>query len=407
MSFPPVKEQMDAILQGVEEVITEEDLEKKLENSFNNNTPLVVKQGFDPTSPDIHLGHTISIEKLRTFQDMGHQVVFLVGDFTAMIGDPSGQDVTRPRLSQGDVERNSATYREQAFKILDKNKTTLEFNSTWLKKLSFEDVIKVTSHYTVARMLERDDFSKRFKVNRPISIHEFLYPLAQAYDSVALAADIELGGTDQKFNLLLGRTLQKEYEQAPQALLLLPLLVGTDGERKMSKSLKNHIGITEVPAEMFGKVMSIPDGLIEPYYKYLIKPPGNELKKISESLAGGEVNPRDLKRKLASLVVAKYHSGDDAVKAEENFDRIFVDKDVPDDIPRKTVSCKGEEVWLPGLLKELDMVTSSSEGKRMLQQGGVYVDQERVEDENFKIPGKGECVIKVGKRKFARVIFEK
>ncbi len=405
MKFPPVKEQMDAILHRVEEVITEEDLERKLERSRREGVPLKIKQGFDPTSPDIHIGHTIGIGKLKTFQDLGHHVTFLVGDFTAMIGDPSGQDLTRPRLTREEVEANAATYKEQVFEILDPGKTTLEYNSTWHSKLSFEDVIRISSHYTVARMLERDDFSIRYSQNRPISIHEFLYPLAQAYDSVAMEADVEIGGTDQKFNLLLGRTIQREFDQEPQALVLLPLLVGTDGEKKMSKSLGNYIGITEPASEMYGKVMSIPDELIAPYYRYITDLKEDELKAVEKDLARGKVNPRDLKRRLASLIVTKFHSEADAGEAESAFDRLFIEKDQPDDIPERDVTVEGEEVWIPALLKDSGMVGSSSEGKRMIKQGGVYVDGERVDGEQLKIPESRVVVIKVGKRKFMKVRF--
>ena len=405
MVFPPIKEQMDAILHGTEEIITEEDLASKLERSYRKRIPLKVKQGFDPTSPDIHLGHTISIEKLRTFQEMGHQVIFLVGDFTAMIGDPTGQDVTRPRLTREEVESNAATYKEQVFKILDSRKTRLEFNSSWHSRLNFEEVIKIASHYTVARMLERDDFSNRYARNRPISIHEFLYPLAQAYDSVALQADIEVGGTDQRFNLLLGRTIQKEFGQEPQALILLPLLLGTDGERKMSKSLGNHIGITEPPQEMYGKVMSVPDELIAPYYRYVTGLSEDEIKAVEEDLADGKVNPRDLKRRLASIIVEKFHSERNALEAEKAFDRIFVEKERPEDIPEKAVRVEEEEVWLPGLIRDLGLLKTGGEGKRLIRQGGVYVDGDRVADENLKVPESKVIVIKVGKRKFMRVKF--
>jgi tyrosyl-tRNA synthetase len=396
---------MDAILAGAEEVITEEDLQRKLERSIAEDRPLKIKQGFDPTSPDIHLGHTISIEKLRVFQEMGHHVVFLVGDFTAMIGDPSGQDVTRPRLTREEVERNAATYRDQAFRILDPGRTALAFNSEWHARLSFEDVIRIASHTTVARMLERDDFSKRYAEQRPIAIHEFLYPLAQAYDSVALEADVELGGTDQKFNLLLGRALQREFGQEPQALVLMPLLVGTDGVRKMSKSLGNHVGITDPPAEMYGKVMSIPDTLLVPWLRDLSGLHGEELKGVEEALETGGENPRDLKRRLARRIVARLHSEEDARAAEEAFDRVFIRKDLPEDIPEHEVRPEEGRVWLPGVLKEIGLVGSSSEGKRMVRQGAVYVDGERVADENLAVPAAGEAVIKVGKRKFARVKF--
>ena len=405
MKFPPVKEQMDAILHRVEEVITEEDLERKLERSRRQGVPLKIKQGFDPTAPDIHIGHTIGLEKLKTFQDLGHQVTFLVGDFTAMIGDPSGQDLTRPRLTREEVEANAATYRAQVFEILDREKTTIEYNSTWHGKLSFEDVIRLSSHCTVARMLERDDFTVRYSQNRPISIHEFLYPLAQAYDSVAMEADVEIGGTDQKFNLLLGRTIQKEYGQEPQALVLLPLLVGTDGEKKMSKSLGNYIGITEPAAEMYGKVMSIPDGLILPYYRYLTDLAEEELRALERDLDGGKVNPRDLKRRLARLIVAKFQSESAAREAERAFDRLFIEKQIPEDIPDREVCAEEDEIWLPGLLKESGLVGSTSEGKRLIRQGGVYVDGERVEEERLEIPEGRVVVLQVGKRRFMRVRF--
>jgi tyrosyl-tRNA synthetase len=405
MSFPPVKDQMEAILHGTEEVITAEDLERKLERSRAEKRPLKVKQGFDPTSPDIHLGHTISIGKLRTFQEMGHQIVFLVGDFTAMIGDPSGQDVTRPRLSRDEVEQNAATYSEQIFRILDPARTQIAYNSEWHGRLSFAEVIRIASQTTVARMLERDDFSKRYAENRPIAIHEFLYPLAQGYDSVALEADVELGGTDQKFNLLLGRAMQREFGQDPQVLILMPLLVGTDGERKMSKSLGNHIGITDPPAEMYGKVMSIPDHLIGPYYRYLTALPEEKLKAVEDDLDGETVNPRDLKRRLARLIVAAQHSEEESAAAEGTFDRVFIQKDIPEEMPEHTIRSEGKSVWLPGMLKEIELVGSSSEGKRMIRQGGVYIDGERVEGEDMPIPVSGVAVIKVGKRKFARVRF--
>jgi len=405
VAFPPAQEQMDAILEGAEEVITADDLERKIERSIAENRSLKVKQGFDPTSPDIHLGHTISIRKLRVFQEMGHDVVFLVGDFTAMIGDPTGQDVTRPRITREEVARNAATYRDQAFRILDPERTRLAFNSEWHARLTFEDVIRVASHTTVARMLERDDFSKRYAEQRPIAIHEFLYPLAQAYDSVALEADVELGGTDQKFNLLLGRAMQREYGQEPQALLLMPLLVGTDGVRKMSKSLGNHIGITDAPAEMYGKVLSIPDTLIAPWFHGVTGLSTAELREVDAALADGAANPRDLKRRLARCIVTRMYTEADAEAAEEAFDRVFIRKDVPDEMPEHEARVEGESVWLPGLLKEAGLLDSTSQGRRMVRQGAVYVDGERVETEDLAVPAAGEAVIKVGKRKFVRVKF--
>ena len=405
MAFPPAQEQMDAILEGAEEVITADDLERKIERSIAENRPLKVKQGFDPTSPDIHLGHTISIRKLRVFQEMGHDVVFLVGDFTAMIGDPTGQDVTRPRITREEVAQNAATYRDQAFRILDPERTRLAFNSEWHARLTFEDVIRVASHTTVARMLERDDFSKRYAEQRPSAIHEFLYPRAQASDSVALEADVELGGTDQRFNPLLGRAMQREYGQEPQALLLMPLLVGTDGVRKMSKSLGNHIGITDAPAEMYGKVLSIPDTLIAPWFHGVTGLSTAELREVDAALAEGAANPRDLKRRLARCIVTRMYTEADAEAAEAAFDRVFIRKDVPDEMPEHEARVEGESVWLPGLIKEAGLLDSTSQGRRMVRPGAVYVDGDREEKADLAVPAGGGSLVAVGYRECVPVSF--
>ncbi len=398
---------MDAILRGTVDVILEEELEAKIRRSIETGESLQVKQGFDPTTPDLHLGHTVQIRKLKTFQELGHRVNVVIGDFTGMIGDPSGQDETRPRLTREDVLANAQTYKDQIFRILDPRKTSISFNSSWHSKLSFEEVILLASKYTVARMLERDDFEKRYRENRPITIHEFLYPLVQAYDSVALKADVELGGTDQRFNLFVGRDIQREFGQEPQVLVLLPLLVGTDGVRKMSKSLGNYIGITEPPAEIFGKTMSIPDELLVDYFLLLTSLPPAEIDGIRKGLKKGSLNPRDAKRRLARTLVAMYHSEEAAGEAEERFDGLFVKKEVPDDIPRVSVKWDEAEIWLPRLLAEAKLVRSSSEGKRLIEQGGVTVDGEKVDDPTLQVAAKGSFTVKVGKRRFARVSFKK
>jgi tyrosyl-tRNA synthetase len=405
--FPPLNEQMDAVLKGTVDVIQEEELEAKIRRSIETGESLRVKQGFDPTTPDLHLGHTVQIRKLKTFQELGHRVNVVIGDFTGMIGDPSGQDETRPRLTREDVVANAQTYKDQIFRILDPRKTSISFNSSWHAKLKFEEVILLASKYTVARMLERDDFEKRYRENRPITIHEFLYPLVQAYDSVALKADVELGGTDQRFNLFVGRDIQREFGQEPQVLVLLPLLVGTDGVRKMSKSLGNYIGITEPPAEIYGKTMSIPDELLVDYFQLLTPLPQAEIDGIRKSLKRGGLNPRDAKRRLARILTAMYHSDEAALDAEQRFDELFIKKEVPDDIPRVTVKWGEPDIWVPRLLAEAKLVRSTSEGRRLIQQGGVSIESRRVEDPDAQVTAKGSITVKVGKRRFARVSFKK
>jgi tyrosyl-tRNA synthetase len=404
--FPPLSEQMDAILEGTVDVILEDELAAKIERSIKTGESLRIKQGFDPTTPDLHLGHTISIRKLKTFQDLGHKVTVVIGDFTGMIGDPSGQDDTRPRLTSDEVIVNAQTYKDQVFKILDPRKTNISLNSSWNSKLTFEEIIMLSSKYTVARMLERDDFEKRFKENRPINVHEFLYPLVQAYDSVALRADVEVGGTDQRFNLLVGRDIQREYGQEPQVLVIMPLLVGTDGVRKMSKSLGNYIGITEPPGEIYGKTMSIPDELLVDYFEALTDFSSGEVERLKKGLKKGTENPRDLKRLLARTIVTMYCSEDDAVLAEKRFDELFVERKLPDDIPEVSVKCEEEEVWLPKLLVESGLVKSTSEGMRLIKQGGVTMDDVRVKDKDMKVKARDSVVLKVGKRRFARITFQ-
>lgn len=379
---------------GVDEVLSEADLIEKLKE----NRPLRVKLGADPTAPDIHLGHTVVLNKLRQFQQFGHEVIFLIGDFTGMVGDPSGKNSTRPPLSREDVLRNAETYKQQIYKILDPQKTRIVFNSSWLGELGTEGMIRLTSNYTVARMLERDDFKKRFGNNQPIAIHEFIYPLLQGYDSVALEADIELGGTDQKFNLLVGRELQKSAGQKPQVAITLPLLVGLDGEKKMSKSLGNYIGVTEAPSEMFGKVMSISDDLMWDWYNLLSFRPLTEIAQLKQEVENGR-NPRDVKVLLAKEIIARFHSDADAEAAEQEFINRFQKGAIPDEMPEFTFE---GEMGLANLLKEAGLVASTSEANRMVQQGGVKIDGEKVEDAKFVVTA-GTAVYQVGKRKFARV----
>ena len=379
---------------GVDEILSEQDLIEKLKE----NRPLRVKLGADPTAPDIHLGHTVVLNKLRQFQQFGHEVIFLIGDFTGMVGDPSGKNTTRPPLSREDVLRNAETYKQQIYKILDPQKTRIVFNSEWLGKLGTEGMIRLASNYTVARMLERDDFKKRFTNNQPIAIHEFIYPLLQGHDSVALEADVELGGTDQKFNLLVGRELQKSAGQKPQVAITLPLLVGLDGEKKMSKSLGNYIGVTEAPGEMFGKIMSISDDLMWDWYNLLSFRPLVEIAQLKEDVANGK-NPRDVKILLAKEIIARFHDDAAADAAEQEFINRFQKGAMPDEMPEFTLE---GEIGLANLLKEVGLVATTSEANRMVQQGGVKIDGEKVEDAKLVITA-STAVYQVGKRKFAKV----
>lgn len=395
----PASEQLKILSRGVVEIIPEEELKEKLERSIKENRPLRIKMGADPSAPDLHLGHSVPLRKLRQFQDLGHEVYFLIGDFTGMIGDPTGKSSTRKRLTREEVLQNAETYKRQIFKILDPSKTNVVFNSSWCEKMYFADVLDLTSRYTVARMLERDDFFKRYKENKPISLIEFMYPLIQGYDSVVLKADVEIGGTDQKFNLLVGRELQKEYGQTPQIVMTLPLLEGTDGVNKMSKSLGNYIGISEPPDQMFGKTMSIPDNLIIKYFELLTDVPLEKIKEYEKKMKEGE-NPRDYKVLLAKTLVAQYYDNLTAERAFAEFERVFKEKGLPDEM---------EEFLVPGSMKIIDILLeakvlpSKSEVRRMLQQNAVYVNGERINDENYIISSGTETIIKVGKRKFLKV----
>lgn len=380
-TFPPVKEQLDLILRGTAEVITVEDLEKKLKRSYDTGLPLRVKQGFDPSAPDLHIGHTVSIRKLRQFQELGHQIVFLIGDFTGMVGDPSGKSKTRPKLTREDVLRNAETYKEQVFKILDPARTEIRFNSEWHGSRDIYQFLELTGKHTVARMLERDDFMKRYQAGEPISIHEFLYPLLQAYDSVALKADVELGGTDQKYNLLLGRKIQEEYGLEPQVAFMMPILTGTDGKDKMSKSLGNYVAISDPPDEIYGRVMSIPDSLIVDYFTLATDVPATEIAKIQSDLHQGRGNPMDFKKRLAREIVALYHSPQAAQAAEENFNLRFQKGGIPEDIPSKKIIVSPTDrdvvaLTIKDLLELADTAISHSEKRRLIQQGAVAIGNE-------------------------------
>lgn len=404
MNFPPLNEQMDLIRRGTSEIIPENDLVRKIENSLKTKKPLIAKLGCDPSRPDLHLGHSVVLRKLRQFQDLGHQAVLIVGDFTGMIGDPSGKSKTRPSLSIEETRKNGQSYFDQAIKILSDKNIRMVYNSEWLSTMTFADVIKLSSKYTVSQMLEREDFHSRFNKEEPISLHEFLYPLAQAMDSVAINSDVELGGTDQKFNLLVGRAIQREYEKEPQVIITMPILPGTDGVEKMSKSLDNYIGINESPKEMFGKTLSIPDKLIYDYFLLVTNTPSNVLKTVRSELNTPSVNPRDMKRRLAKEIVALYHSKGDAEKAEEEFDRIFIKKDLPDDIEELKYGTTGSVINIIQLLADTKLAGSKGDARRLIEQGGVTIEGEKISDSKMEIRLDGPKIIKVGKRRFLKVI---
>ena len=394
----PAADQLTEIRRGAEEILVEAELLERLKLG----KPMLVKAGFDPTAPDLHLGHTVLINKMRQFQDLGHEVVFLIGDFTGMIGDPSGRNATRPALTDAQVADNARTYSEQIFKILDPEKTRITFNSEWMSKFSAADLIKLAARHTVARMLERDDFKKRYESGKSIAIHEFLYPLVQGYDSVALHADVELGGTDQKFNLLVGRQLQQAYDQKPQVVITMPLLEGLDGVNKMSKSMDNYVGITDSPDDMFGKLMSVSDELMWRYFELLSFRSVAEIKALQQSAVDG-MNPRDIKFLLARELVARFHTAAAAEHANHSFIERFKDKKIPDDIAEVSVQCQDGRLGLAQLLREAQLVSSAAEGFRMIQQGAVRIDGERAEDRQLEIPVGETHIYQVGKRRFARV----
>lgn len=400
MTFLPVEQQLKIIARGTEEILPEAELRQKLEQSRKTGTPLIVKLGCDPSRPDLHIGHGVVLRKLRHFQDLGHQAVLVIGDFTALIGDPSGRNKTRPQLTFEEITENAKSYVEQARVILDINTLKIVYNSSWLNSMSFSYVIKLASKYTVARMLERDDFTKRYQAEVPISIHEFLYPLAQGQDSVELNADIELGGTDQKFNLLVGRDLQRESGQAPQVIITLPLLEGTDGVEKMSKSYGNDIALLETPENMYGKTLSIPDALISKYFLLALDYPPEKVGEIEAAL--NTENPRDLKRRLARELITRYHSEEAAENAEHHFDTVFVRKDVPDEIPEYRLTVESS---LVDVLFESGQVASKGEARRLIRQGAVRLDGTPCEDTDHRLMPEDEgLVIKIGKRRFVRII---
>jgi tyrosyl-tRNA synthetase len=405
------KEQFAYLKKGCVEIIQEGELMAKLERSIKEKRPLRVKAGFDPTAPDIHIGHTVLIRKMKHFQDLGHDVIFLIGDFTGLIGDPSGQSATRPAMTREQINKNAETYKSQIFKILDEDKTIIDFNSRWLGELTSFDIIKLTSKYTVARILERDDFSKRLKSGQPISLHEILYPIMQAYDSVALKADVELGGTDQKFNLLVGREIQREYKQEPQVVITMPLLEGLDGVEKMSKSLGNYVGITEPPNEIFGKIMSVSDSLMFRYYELLTDISSFQIEDWRKQIGEGKINPRDLKSSLARMIVRDFWGEKEAEKAALEFDKIFRQKEVPSELNIHIVEpIKISESFDANIIDVLeDILPSRGEAKRMVRQGGIYIDGARVEDIEFKLnfKNKDEYTLKIGKRRFYRLASKK
>ncbi len=397
-----IKEILNIIKKGIVDLIEEEELIRKLEKSYKENKPLKIKAGFDPTAPDLHLGHVVLLRKLKQFQDLGHEIIFLIGDFTAMIGDPSGRSETRPALTRQQVLENAQTYKEQVFKILDPYKTKVIFNSEWFSKMSVEEIIRLCAKYTVARILEREDFKKRLDLHLPISIHELIYPLLQAYDSVALSADIELGGKDQLFNLLIGRDIQKEYGQEPQVIITVPLLEGLDGIQKMSKSFGNYVGIMESPFEMYSKIMSIPDELMWKYYLLLTDYQENEINRIKEKVENGEYHPKEVKKNLAKNIVSQFHSKEEAEKAEEEFERVFSKKEVPTLIAQ-VIKVKAGKIWLPGFLRDQGLVKSSSEARRLISQKAIDLDKKPVLQEEIDV-SPGEYFLKIGKKKFVRLL---
>lgn len=402
MSFATVNEQMEHIKRGTVEVLPEEELVKKLEKSIKENKPLIIKQGFDPTAPDIHLGHTVGIRKLKHFQDLGHQVVVIIGDYTAMVGDPSEKSSTRPRLTHQQVMEHAETYQAQFFKILDKERTEVRFNGDWFKKMSFEDIMNLAGKFTVARMLERDDFSRRYADQQPISIHEFFYPLMQGYDSVVINADLELGATEQKFNLVIGRNIQKEYGQPPQIVLTLPVLEGLDGKQRMSKSTGNYIGIDEPENEIYGKTMSIPDELIYRYFELISDVNSDELQDIKTKLEDPSTNPRDIKKYLGRTLVRMYHGDAKVESAEKAFENLFVKKDVPDDMPEMRID--QTEMRIDDLMILTKTADSKGAARRLVQGGGVSINGEKINDPFASIKIENETILKVGKRNFVKIL---
>jgi tyrosyl-tRNA synthetase len=401
--------QWKAITRGAVDVLPEDEFREKLKVSIKENRPLRIKQGFDPTAPDIHLGHTVGIRKLGTFQELGHQIVLIVGDYTAMVGDPSGRSATRPRLSHEEIVTHAETYQAQFFKILDKSKTEVRFNGEWFKEMSFTDIMELAAKFTVARIIERDDFSKRFEKGVPISIHELFYPLMQGYDSVAIKADVEIGGTDQKFNLLVGRTIQEAYGVKPQAILTMPILVGLDGAEKMSKSLGNYVSIEEPPREIFGKVMSIPDDLIYTYYELTTDVSLDDLERIKKDLSRKDLNPMVIKKELGRKLVDMYHAEGSGQQAQDEFERVFSQKQLPDNIPELTgedllkLELNPQQIYLVHLITKSKMSKSNGEARKLIKAGAVTIDEQKITDPDYEFELNAEMVLKVGKRRFLRL----
>jgi tyrosyl-tRNA synthetase len=405
---PDLETHLRVIRRGAVEIIQEAELRERIARSIGEGRPLRVKAGFDPTAPDLHLGHTVLIQKLKHFQDLGHQIIFLIGDFTGLIGDPSGRSETRKPLSEQEIAANARTYESQIFKILDRDRTEIAFNSAWMNKMNSAEMIELAANYTVARLLERDDFHTRYSEGEPIHLHEFLYPLIQGYDSVALRASVELGGTDQKFNLLVGREIQRAHDQEPQVVLTMPLLEGLDGKEKMSKSLGNTVGITEPPEEIFGKLMSISDELMLRYYELLSDRTVEELEGLRAALSGGELHPMKAKEDLAAEMVARFHGAVAAEAAREHFARVHQQRQVPDAIERVVLEAPAEgKIWLPRLLKTLGLATGQGAARRLIAQGGVRVNGIRITDPKAEIPASGEVILQVGKRHFRKVSFRR
>jgi tyrosyl-tRNA synthetase len=400
----PVDEQLERIRRGAVEIIREEELLEKLKRAQKTGKPLRVKAGFDPTAPDIHVGHTVLIRKLKHFQDLGYTVIFLIGDFTGLIGDPSGRSATRKQLTADEVQQNAETYKQQIFKILDPEKTVIDFNSRWMMALGSDGFIRLAAKYTVARILEREDFSNRMKNQLPIALHELLYPIVQGYDSVALEADVELGGTDQRFNLLVGRDLQREYGQEQQVVLTMPLLEGLDGVQKMSKSLGNYIGINEAPNEQFGKVMSVSDELMFRYYELLTDIPLSDIEQLRENIAAGKRHPMDVKAELAVRIITGYHGAAAAHDAREEFNRVFRKREMPEDIETKELSIAAGPLRLTKLLASLNLAPSNAEAHRLIESGAVHMNDQRITNTKAEISAPGEYLFKVGKRRFLRVL---
>lgn len=399
------QEQLKEIKRGTQEILPEKDLLAKLEKSVKSGKPLTVKAGFDPTAPDIHLGHTVLIQKMAQFQKLGHTVVFLIGDFTGLVGDPSGKSKTRPQLTREEVLKNTETYKTQVYKILDPQKTVIRFNSEWLEKLTAYDFVRLASHANVARMLEREDFNRRYKEGQSISLHEFMYPLLQAYDSVALKADVELGGTDQKFNLLMGRELMQDYHLEPQVCITMPLLEGLDGVQKMSKSLNNYVGVDESPDQIYGKLLSLPDSMMRKYFDLLSALQTPEIETLFSEMKSGKRHPKAVKSSLAKEIVARFHSQASADQAEANFEKVFAKKEIPDEMPEFNRALEGGEIWIPKLLQDIKFAATTSEGKRLVAQGAVRINESVLTEEKWVVEKGKTYVLQCGKRKFARLRF--